>query len=68
MSVGIKRSYVPRIALEKTIRRGVELWQLANDNVPCPPHIVIQIRDETIRIANRLNKEKEFNDDETGSS
>ena len=68
MSLQINKSFVPRVAVEKTIRRGIELWQLANDNRPCPPLVVQAITKEVHRLANMMNKTREYKDDETRNS
>ena len=65
MGLAIKKGSVPRAAVEKTIRRGVELWQLANDNRPCPPHVVKQITQIVHRQAHIMNIERGYDGNET---
>lgn len=67
MALQINKSDVPRVAVEKTIRRGVELWRLANDNKPCPKHVVDQITAIVHRQAKIMNIERRYSDDEAGN-
>ena len=64
MSLILKKSHVPREAVDKTIRRGIELWQLANDNKPCPPHVVEKIKKIVHTQANILNIERGYGPNE----
>lgn len=60
----INKSHVPKIAVDRTIRRGIDLWRAANDNKPCPPHVVKQITDVVHRQATIMNIEREYKEDE----
>ena len=60
MALELKKSQVSRAAVDKTIQRGIGLWQMANENKPCPPHIVEQIRATVIRQANIMNIERGY--------
>lgn len=55
MSLIINKSIVPRVAVEKTIRRGIELWSLANDNKPAPKEVVEKITRMVVAHAHIMN-------------
>lgn len=60
----INKSFVPQAAVDKTIRRGIELWQHANDNKPCPPHVVEQIKKIVRTQATIMNVERGYGPNE----
>lgn len=64
MSLIINRSVVPRAAVEKTIRRGIELWSLANDNKPAPKEVVEKITRMVHAHANTMNSQGGMTTDE----
>jgi len=67
MSTQITRSLVPRVAVQKTVERGIGLWELANKR-KATPEIVEKITQEVIRLANIMNASGGVTADETRNS
>ena len=68
MSLQINKSVVPRVAVERTVRRGIELWSLAHDNKPAPKEVVDKITMEVHRLANHMNSQGGKGPDEARNS
>lgn len=58
MSIGIKKSSVPRSAVENTIRRGIEFHEKFHG--PVTPAIRMKISRYVIREARKLNLERQI--------
>ena len=54
MSTQINRSLVPRVAVDKTVERGIGLWELANKR-KATPEIAAKIKAEVVRLATIMN-------------
>lgn len=66
MALTLNRSFVPRIAVQKTILRGIELYEKVHG--PATDQIKNQIRDFIYRQATILNMQAALKDDETAES
>ena len=66
MAVALTRSFVPRIAVEKTIRRGIELYEGVNG--PADEATRKRIRNFVVQQANILNAQAQIKDDEMQDS
>lgn len=63
MATGINRSFVPRIAVENTVRRGIEMHE-AIHGTKATPDVIKRIREFVLRQANILNLKAQIQDDE----
>lgn len=66
MSLQIKRSFVPRIAVQRTIQRGIEFHEKFHG--PVTPEVRRKIEQFVIRQANILNQRSMIRDDEAEDS
>ena len=66
MALELRRSFVPKIAVENTIRRGIEMYQKFHG--PVTQEIADKIRAEVIRQANIMNASGGIKEDEAGDS
>lgn len=51
--LGITKSFIPRTAVQRTIRRGIEMYEAFNG--PASPEVKKRIADEVVRQANIMS-------------
>lgn len=64
MSMEINKSLVPRVAVERTIRRAVAMFETFQ-KTKATPEVIAKIEREVVHQANILNIEGQIKDDET---
>lgn len=63
MAVEINKSFVPRAAVEKTIRRGIAMYERMHG--PATRQVIEKIEREVIHQAEILNFQSKIKDDES---
>ena len=63
MSLVIQK-HVPKQAVDRTILRGIQLWEHANEGKKCPPHVVAQITKIVHTQASIMNIERRYGTNE----